>query len=312
MAVIWGLDLHEMQWSKFKNSYMWNNEFHLRRTKFVVYQLAMIFCVISESFGTKALDDYVHQQGHIQKLAAELGRDTSIYNNDFVATESFNIFTGVYVATIFGSAFFFDLFWPRRHESKAVKLAWKICSILACCFALASAITISVIFSTRRAYVTGDNPDPTELDRILDNYKHGGSGSLLYRNNPYFIVSLAFIWPGFLATVASTVVMWMSLSHNDKFGPKSTHARKADGTDLDVDTPRNEIDESKVVAAPPSTGNVTAAPGAAQVHSALWTQPQSVDTNDPQTQSAPSGSTLPPDPPSTAATHTQPSEIPAR
>lgn len=55
MAVIWGLDLKEMQWGKFKNSYMWNNEYHLRRTKFIVYQLAMILCVVSESLGTAAL-----------------------------------------------------------------------------------------------------------------------------------------------------------------------------------------------------------------------------------------------------------------
>jgi hypothetical protein len=55
MAVIWGLDLKEMQWGKFKNSYMWNKEYHLRRTKFIVYQLAMIFCVVSESLGTAAL-----------------------------------------------------------------------------------------------------------------------------------------------------------------------------------------------------------------------------------------------------------------
>lgn len=55
MVVIWGLDLKEMQWGKFKNSYMWNNEYHLRRTKFIVYQCAMIFCVVSESLGTAAL-----------------------------------------------------------------------------------------------------------------------------------------------------------------------------------------------------------------------------------------------------------------
>lgn len=35
--VIWGLNLGEIQWSKFKSSYMWNNEYHLRRTKFIVY-----------------------------------------------------------------------------------------------------------------------------------------------------------------------------------------------------------------------------------------------------------------------------------
>lgn len=56
MAVIWGLDLHDLQWAKFKSSYMFGNrDYHLRRTKFVVYQCAMILCVVSESVGTAAL-----------------------------------------------------------------------------------------------------------------------------------------------------------------------------------------------------------------------------------------------------------------
>lgn len=55
MTVIWGLDLKEMQWWKFKSSYMWNNEYYRRRTKFIIYQCAMIFCVVSESLGTAAL-----------------------------------------------------------------------------------------------------------------------------------------------------------------------------------------------------------------------------------------------------------------
>lgn len=54
--VIFGLDLADMKWGKFKSSYMFKNrDYHLRRTKFVVYQLAMIFCVVSESLGTAAL-----------------------------------------------------------------------------------------------------------------------------------------------------------------------------------------------------------------------------------------------------------------
>ena len=53
--VIWGLDLSEMKWSKFKGSYMWNDEWHLRRTKFIIYQLAMILTVVSESLGTDVL-----------------------------------------------------------------------------------------------------------------------------------------------------------------------------------------------------------------------------------------------------------------
>lgn len=44
MPVVWGLDLKEIHWSKFKNSYMWNTDYHLRRTKFIVYQLASVPC----------------------------------------------------------------------------------------------------------------------------------------------------------------------------------------------------------------------------------------------------------------------------
>lgn len=31
-----------------------NKDYYLRRTKFIVYQLAMIFCVVSESLGEPA------------------------------------------------------------------------------------------------------------------------------------------------------------------------------------------------------------------------------------------------------------------
>lgn len=62
--VIWGLDLGEVRWAKFKSSYMWNTTYHLRRTKFIVYQCAMIFCVVSESLGTAALSGSFPQGNH--------------------------------------------------------------------------------------------------------------------------------------------------------------------------------------------------------------------------------------------------------
>jgi hypothetical protein len=75
MAVIWGLDLKEIQWNKFSNSYMWNNEYHLRRTKFIIYQLAMIFCVVSESLGTAALSGtYLTRSPPTYKLRSTLLR----------------------------------------------------------------------------------------------------------------------------------------------------------------------------------------------------------------------------------------------
>jgi lipid-A-disaccharide synthase-like uncharacterized protein len=67
-----------------------------------------------------------------------------VHNNDIVGIFSYNIFVGIAVATIFGSAFFFDLFWPERKESKSVRLAWKICSLLVSIMALADALALTV------------------------------------------------------------------------------------------------------------------------------------------------------------------------
>jgi len=188
MAVIWGLDLADMQWGKFKSSYMFKNkDYHIRRMKFIVYQLAMIFCVVSEFLGTDAISKYVSQQKRLERTPGVF-----VHNNDVVGSFSFNIFVSVFVATIFGAAFFFDLFWPERTESKAVRIAWKACAVLASCFALASAILLTVIIATRRATVTRPG-----IGRIHE------SPPLLYKKNGEAIASVVLIWLGFLATVWS-------------------------------------------------------------------------------------------------------------
>jgi len=69
--VIWGLDLGEIQWSKFSSKYMFGNrDYHLRRTKLAVYQCALIFCVVSESLGTSA-------------LSGKSSCDTALYNGPY-------------------------------------------------------------------------------------------------------------------------------------------------------------------------------------------------------------------------------------
>lgn len=151
MVVILGLDLKEMQWRKFKGSNMFSRVYYLRPTKMIVYQLALILCVCSESVGTAALSEYIDQQ----RIVEHLNPMASVYNNDFVGMASYNIFVGIAVAFVFGSAFFFDLFWPERHESEPVRLAWRICAVSVSVMALSSALGMTVITATRSAYVTG-------------------------------------------------------------------------------------------------------------------------------------------------------------
>jgi len=68
----------------------------------------------------------------------------SVHNDDFVGIVSYNIFVGIAVTTIFGSGFFFDLFWPERTESKSIRLTWKICYVAVSFMALAEAIALTV------------------------------------------------------------------------------------------------------------------------------------------------------------------------
>ncbi|KAF3044202.1 hypothetical protein E8E11_007475 [Didymella keratinophila] len=218
MTVIWGLDLKEMQWGKFKSSYMFGNkDYHLRRTKFGIYQGAMILTVVSESLGTAALSDYVDQQ----KFVAVHSPGATVHNNNFVGIASYNIFVGIFVATIFGAAFFFDLFWPERHESRAVKTAWRACSVLACLLTLSCALAYTYIVAAKSAYVTGT--DSANAASLLREY---GGSPMRYASNGRAIASVVFLWPGMVFTFLSTWLLWHSLAHIDQFGPMSTHARK--------------------------------------------------------------------------------------
>lgn len=115
--------------------------------------------------------DYVKQQNLIERLHGS----AKVHNDDFVGIASYNIFVGIYVATIFGSGFFFDLFWPERQESKSVRFAWKFCSVLACVMCLADALALTVIVAMHRSTITADNTDQLAIAKMVINPPLGRS-----------------------------------------------------------------------------------------------------------------------------------------
>jgi len=177
----------------------------------------MICCVISESLGTAALSEYVDQQGKIEGMNS----DASVHNNDYVGIASFNIFSGIFTATIFGAAFFFDLFWPERHESRAVRIAWRVCAVIACVFGLADAIALTVIVATKSAYISGVSA--AEARRLLGEDVKGAP--LTYRRSGRALASVIFLWPGIVFTFASAYILFRSIMHDDQYGPFSSSAR---------------------------------------------------------------------------------------
>lgn len=172
----------------------------------------MILMVISESVGTAALSDYVDQQDGISTRNGRL----VVQNNNIVGTFSFNIFVGIAVATIFGSGFFFDLFWPERVESPAVRLAWKISAVVVSIMALGDQIASTVIVAKYRAHIRG------LTDAQADPYfRQNGPPNPIYRHNAECVASVVIGWPGVIASFASAYIMWKSINHDQKFGPKS-------------------------------------------------------------------------------------------
>lgn len=236
--VIWGLDLKEMQWGKFKSDYMFKNrDYHLRRTKFIVYQCALIFCVVSESLGTAALSgkhcsaaimravmiprswltnahpDYIDEQKHVHSL----NPNAYVYNNDYVGAASYNIFAGVFVATIFGAAFFFDLFWPERYESKSVRIAWKVCGVLAVIFHLAAALELTIITATHQGYVTGVSAQ--EGARLVGTFHKDDGTPLNYKKNPRALAAIVFVWLGWISIVPRYVAPLMAKDAGSRLTP---------------------------------------------------------------------------------------------
>ncbi|KAG7570938.1 hypothetical protein FFLO_01136 [Filobasidium floriforme] len=217
---LWGLDLRQVHPAKFKSSYMWNNVYHLRRTKFIVYQLAMIFCVISESLGTAALSNYRDQAKDIARLETD---GVAEWSGDYIGVASYNIFNGIFVAFVFGAAFFFDLIFPERREDKGIRRAWKWCAVATCFTTLASAIAMSVIFATRSSRISGT---PEQVAYITQRLRETGSDPLNYRDNALAKASLAFLWPGWVACIAATWVLWKSDKWTVRNGPWSGSERR--------------------------------------------------------------------------------------
>lgn len=106
-----------------------------------------------------------------------------------------DIFVGISVATIFGAAFFFDLFFPARWEPNNIRWAWRISAVVVTIFALADAIAFTVITATGAASITANDADQAAiaLERL--------SPPLSYRHNGEAIASVVLLWIGLVGCI---------------------------------------------------------------------------------------------------------------
>ncbi|KAK0936188.1 hypothetical protein LTR29_012198 [Friedmanniomyces endolithicus] len=118
--VVRGRDISTSRWSESSGEDApGRRDKHLRRARLAVYPCAVKFCVASASLSAAAMLDYINLARRIRTLDGT----AHVYNEDYVGVASYNIFAGVFAALIFGTAFFFDLIRPPRHQSQSARSA---------------------------------------------------------------------------------------------------------------------------------------------------------------------------------------------
>lgn len=108
-----------------------------------------------------------------------------------------------------------------------------------------------MIVSSRRATVTGVSA--AEALALLNTYSKFHESPLIYHHNGRAVASLVFIWLGYPFVIYSTIIMWLSLAHDQRTGgPFSTHAREArGGNDKDIEIGSMAIGDNKDVSTKP-------------------------------------------------------------
>lgn len=195
--IIWGLDLKQIRPSAFLSKNMFQKRYHFRSQRFVWYQLAMLFTVVSECLATYCLDRYLQ----LQKTVSAAQPGASYFNNDIVGAVGLSIFAGVYTATVFGTMFFFLLFWPALPESKLwfrIKATGAIFSVIV---VLGAALASTIIVASHSGYLI---PSPTgSFEELQAEFAHP---PVPYRYKEYgrAIGWVVLMWVGWIFTIIST------------------------------------------------------------------------------------------------------------
>ena len=121
----------------------------------------------------------------------------TLSNDGYIGAASYNIFAGVFVGFVYGAAFFFDLMFPERKEDRGIRIAWKVCGVLAVIFHLGAAITLTIITVTRHASVKASIPPLNDEEFWWHQYSKHSEAPLSYGHNPRAIAAVVFVWLGF-------------------------------------------------------------------------------------------------------------------
>lgn len=199
---VFGLDLAKIRFSAFKSSNMFNGLSYLRSERFIVYQLAMIIVVCAESTATYAMSRYLDMQESLQSTYP----GSYMYNNDIVGAASLTIFAGVWTAIVYGTLFFFLLFWPDSRETPFWAMVKKASAIFCTLVVLASCIWSTIVVTTKSAWISGVT---SQLGKTVQP-----NVPLMYSHYAHNIAWIVLLWLGWIFVVASNVLVFIASRHH--------------------------------------------------------------------------------------------------
>ncbi|KDR79643.1 hypothetical protein GALMADRAFT_243725 [Galerina marginata CBS 339.88] len=215
MAVIWGFNLSEMSWSAFGHKKMFDRRWHLRKERFIVYQLAMLIGLAAECTATYSLSKYDSLHENIHNFSTSVSTTpASLHNHDIIAAAITTIVFCVLVATIFGADFFFLLFWPTRTYPRWYTFAKKALAVVITAGVGVAAIVSTIVITSHQAFISG--VDEGSKAHLVEVYFRP---PLVYSHWAQNIAWLVLLWITFVCTAASTIIMFIAAAYDAEFGP---------------------------------------------------------------------------------------------
>ncbi|GAA5926335.1 hypothetical protein JCM1841_005537 [Sporobolomyces salmonicolor] len=205
--IIWGFDLSELSFHAFSSREMFDPRWHLRRERFVAYQLAMLICLAAECTATYSLDKYEDLQTHIQERWAAEG--AHVYQNDIIDMQIVLIVMCVMVACLYGADFFFLLQFPRRRYPKWYQSTKKACAIIITLGVFAAALGSTIVVARNSA----------KIEHVSDAVAAAAAAyyfrpPLQYNKWAVNIAYVVLVWIGWVAVVISTILMFMAADYD--------------------------------------------------------------------------------------------------
>jgi len=196
---------------------MFDKRWHLRKERFIAYQIAMLTGLAAECTATYSLSKYNAHQNHIQ--LASFGA-ASEYNNDLIGSAISTIVFCVFVATVFGTDFFFLVFWPRRRYAGWYHHARAALALVVMLGMFASAIASTIVIATHEARIL--RADAVAASALTRQFARP---PLRYRSWAVNIAWVVLLWIATISTIVSTILLLIAASYDRKYGPEPIDER---------------------------------------------------------------------------------------